>query len=1116
MVTSLPGQRSIGERSRRPAHSRDLPSTLGGIMNYTTPSNYLSRPASLASILITIALSITAIAQEPGSLDPSFDGDGKKVESVIPGGGDDFGGALLVQPDGKIVTVGESRYGNRAACSATRHFANGTLDPSFGTGGKVLIGESTIWCVAAALQSDGKIIAAGNANDGANGGFALVRLNANGSLDTTFDGDGQVTTNIDGSSNTAASVAIQPDGKIVAAGNSSDGFALVRYNPNGSLDTTFDGDGILTTPFSGHYAIANAIAIQSNGKIVAGGSYEYNCDPDNGCLNSAFTVTRYNGNGSLDTTFDGDGVVTTAVGDWDSAQAVAIQSDGKIVAAGATYSAANAFALVRFNSDGTRDVTFDGDGIVTTQIEAAFDGANDLTIQPDGRMIVAGRSNNGSSHYDLTLIRYNTNGSLDGTFDGDGIVIAPIGSNYSTANAVALQSDGKIVAMATHENGPTGNDFALVRYSANGSLDASGFNGGIVFSDLGDRSLYGRAVAVQADGKIVAAGGSVGGSYDFALVRFNPDGSHDSTFDGDGIVTTRVSEVEDAVNSIVIQPDGKIIAVGPADGKFVVVRYNTDGTLDTTFDVDGIVKTQVATGPDHAEAVVLAPDGKIVVAGICGFLSGERGFAVARYNANGSLDTTFDGDGIATTNNLPGGAYSVAVQSDGKIVAAGFGYTGDEWQWAAVRYTTSGSLDTTFNDDGIVTTRINPPFVSGTSYANAVAIQSDGKIVTAGINIWSGTPFFTMVRYRSDGSVDQIVTNTTVGSESGAFALAIQPDRRIVLVGYRAANGQGDFALVRYNQTGLIDTTFGGGDGKTIVDFNNTWDGANAIALDGQGRAVVVGYADGAMGIARFFMSHKAQFDFDGDGKSDLSVFRPSDSVWYLNRSTDGFIANRFGLSTDKIVPADYDGDGKTDIAVFRNGIWWRIKSSDSTVETVNFGMPGDIPLPGDYNGDGRDEVAVYRHGEWWSEGKARIDFGLATDKPVPADYDGDGKTDVAIYRDGSWWRINSGTGMVQVEQFGLATDRPVVGDYDGDSRADLAVYRDGAWYLLQSNAGAKVVQFGIATDTPTPADYDGDGNVDLAVFRNGTWYVQQSTGGVIIRQFGVVGDRALPSAYLP
>ncbi|MBA2334463.1 MAG: PD40 domain-containing protein [Blastocatellia bacterium] len=260
--------------------------------------------------------------------------------------------------------------------------------------------------------------------------------------------------------------------------------------------------------------------------------------------------------------------------------------------------------------------------------------------------------------------------------------------------------------------------------------------------------------------------------------------------------------------------------------------------------------------------------------------------------------------------------------------------------------------------------------------------------------------------------------------------------------------------------------------------------------------------------------------DFDGDGRADISVFRPSDRTWYLNRSGQGFSATQFGLSADKITPADYDGDGRTDISVYRDGVWYWLKSSDNSFNARQFGIASDIPVPADYTGDGRAELAVYRGGVWWTlnlinEQANASQFGVSTDKPVPADYDGDGRIDQAVYRNGEWHLNRSSQGYTVVN-FGLGTDKPVVGDYDGDGRADQAVYRDGTWYLLQSSQGSTTFPFGIATDIPAPADYDGDGKTDAAVYRNGAWYLRQSTSGISIQQFGLTDDKPVPTAYLP
>jgi hypothetical protein len=269
--------------------------------------------------------------------------------------------------------------------------------------------------------------------------------------------------------------------------------------------------------------------------------------------------------------------------------------------------------------------------------------------------------------------------------------------------------------------------------------------------------------------------------------------------------------------------------------------------------------------------------------------------------------------------------------------------------------------------------------------------------------------------------------------------------------------------------------------------------------------------------------------DFDGDGKTDLSVFRPNDGVWHvLNSSNGNYSAFGFGISGDIVTPGDFDGDGKTDYAVFRpsTGTWYSYSRSIFTAK--QFGTNGDIPTAADFDGDGKTDVAVYRPttGVWYilnsfdSRGTSTtvMQFGLNGDNPVAGDYDLDGKADIAVYRpsSGLWYLFQSTQGF-SVVQFGLNGDIPVQDDYDGDGKTDVAVYRpsNGVWYLSRSSLGFTAFQFGITTDIPTEGDFDGDGKADAAVYRDGVWYVFfLQSGGFSVNQFGIASDVPVPGGY--
>jgi uncharacterized delta-60 repeat protein len=426
------------------------------------------------------------------------------------------------------------------ACASSAWAAPGDLDPTFGGAGKVTTPFSTrpddgASVYAVAVQPNGKIVAAGTAfrapQTGASSGsdFALARYNINGSLDTSFGSLGKVTKDIDGGEDYAYAVVVQPDGKILAAGsaevnaaNSNTRFTLVRYNPDGKLDSGFGTAGVVSTDFFGTENIATSVALQADGRIVVAG---YTHDG----IGRRFAVARYRVDGSLDASFGTGGKVTTSFfGFDDGASGVAVQADGKIVASGwADPGRANVqFAVARYNGDGSLDASFGTGGKVTTDFFALNDVGWSLLLQGDGKLVVAGLVLPSGFGPDLyALARFNSDGSLDTSFGGGGKTTLSFSSGYQRSLAAALQSDGKILAVSWGVDGSTGFDaFSLARFNSDGSVDLGFGNAGKVITNVLGSQNEAYALAVQGDGRIVAAGWAFDPSRSvgvFALTRYD-------------------------------------------------------------------------------------------------------------------------------------------------------------------------------------------------------------------------------------------------------------------------------------------------------------------------------------------------------------------------------------------------------------------------------------------------------------------------------------------------------------------------------------------------------------------------------------------------------------------
>jgi uncharacterized delta-60 repeat protein len=414
---------------------------------------------------------------------------------------------------------------------------------------------------------------------------------------------------------------------------------------------------------------------------------------------------------------------------------------------------------------GELDASFDTDGLVTTNFPSVgSERADALALQADGKLVAAGSAGAGSSRFGLA--RYNGDGTLDSTFDGDGLVLTAFPESGSAdANALAVQPDGKLVAAGGVGFIPSG--FAVARYNADGSLDSSFGGDGRVVTGYpptpgGFTFSPARGLVLQPDGKIVVAGNTtIAGDCRFALARYNADGTPDANFDGDGLATGPTFIACEA-NALVLRTDGKLVVAGSlannpfgSERVFGLARFNPDGSLDPTFDGDGIaIANFVAALSEGATALVLQPDGKLVATGLLG--AGE-GFGLARFEPNGALDATFDDDGVVITGQLliRGNPLGLVLQPDGKLVAAGFAFDANfESRFVLARYETDGDLDPTFHADGIVET----DFPSSTrEFATSVVYQSDGRLVAAGMGFFpfaDGIGGFALARYQGDTPPD--------------------------------------------------------------------------------------------------------------------------------------------------------------------------------------------------------------------------------------------------------------------------------------------------------------------------------------------------------------------------
>lgn len=758
------------------------------------------------------------------NLDNLFGTNGIVTTQISTTATDDIPTSAVIQPDGKVVLIGVSTSLGLSAFVA-RTNSDGTLDTTFNyVGYKTLPG---IGFEAVSLQPDGKIIVAGQA--------VVYRLNSDGSLDTNFGNSGSVQITFDYFQMYIRSIGIV-NSKIILGGyvriNPGDNnFAIARLNYDGSLDTTFDSDGINSYLISNGSDEAFSLKIQTDNKILLFGQA-------NASNNHDFATIRVNVDGTVDTTFGNNGTVLTEFNypNSDYGRNIELQPDGKILVIGGN---SNRYAIARYTSNGLLDTTFNGTGklyltttlnIFNSSTKVHFSRPT-ITYLSSSKILISGTSNN-----DFNLIKLNSDGSFDASFGTNGIV----NYNIDTADKSSFlltTTAGDIITGGSSSNLSTNTNYrgSLLKFSENGVFQSSSnFN-----LTLGSDRVSG--AIEQTNGKIIVLGDTKSGTTNRALlVRYNVDGSMDNSFGTNGIIDTGLLNS----NKLKQQSDGKFII--STRSNTTLTRYNLDASSDISFGTSGSININALTGVVGAILnLTVANDDAIFLSCILSdAVNSTFSYGLVKLNANGSIATSFGNNGIATTrfNYFTSGEYEyltdAMIQSDGKIVVCGTLKPGsNNYAGGIARFNTDGTIDTTFGTNGQITSTIGT-IDYPTSITN---VNNDNFIVNSSINDFKSTG---MTRYLANGTIDSTFGTNGFQTNSNVAVnkLLVMSDGKIIGGGSNNPIDHPQFLLVKFNTDGTPDSNFGTNGNYTTTIYNTSSMGS-LIQLQ-NGKLLGVGFSN--------------------------------------------------------------------------------------------------------------------------------------------------------------------------------------------------------------------------------------------------------------------------------